>query len=84
MDVQFVMLLMWLGVPLVAFAGAGVLIPWRERRSPAAQPFDPVQRLEQLRKRRELGQHISGGRMSEALRLAENSAATATLQLRHH
>lgn len=84
MDVQFLMLLIWLVLPLVAFVMAGVLIPRRERRAPTAPPFDPARRLEQLRERRRLDQYTSRGRMSEALRLAESSAATATLHLRRY
>ena len=83
MDVEVAMLSAWMALPLVASVGARLAISWWERRAPVAPPFDPHQRLEQLRLRGEFGHRVSRGRMAEALRLAEGSAPTVALRVGH-
>lgn len=83
MVTEMVLIAAWAALPLLAYATGGVMVRRHERRAEAFVPIGPLRRLEELRAASSRGRVVVGGRMAEAVRLAEDGAASASGQRTH-
>lgn len=77
-----VILVGWIVVPLIAYAGGRLALVRTERRGRRQPVLDAEERLAQLRRLRDQGLVIPRGRMADALRLAEGAGALAAPEVR--
>lgn len=79
---EFVIFMVWSALPLVAYVGAQIVLATTEhRRAPYRAP-DAQERLEQLRRSRDGGRVVRGGRMADAVRLAQEAEASPAQRVR--
>lgn len=71
---ESMVLLGWLGTPGLAYLGGRWAIARVSRGAGSREAFSPWHRIDELRRRQASGQRAIRGRMSEAVRLAEEAA----------
>lgn len=82
MYVENVVLLGWVAVPLLAYAGGRLALFKTEHRRRRQPGHDAEERLAHLRRLRDEGLVTPRGRMADARRLAEGAGALAAPEVR--
>lgn len=82
MQVENMMFLGWVAMPLIAYAGGRAALSRTEHRRGGQSAPDAEQRLAQLRRLREDGYVVPRGRMADAVRLAQDAGAATPLRAR--
>lgn len=80
---ETMLILGWMFVPMVAYAGGRWAITRTEHVHSREPAIDPASRLEELRRQVVEGRRVPRGRMSEAVRLAESASAPPVLTRQH-
>ncbi|MFJ6133268.1 hypothetical protein [Janibacter terrae] len=82
MRIEIMYFVGWVTVPMVAYTSAQWAIRHSNQHSALRTRTDAAGRLDEMRTQRVATGATERGRMTEAIRLAENAAASAALMIR--